>query len=40
VACAGQSIIKISSLGINGIFVPARFADKFGFAVGQQFYSY
>jgi len=39
VACANNSLIRLNSLVINGIFVPARFADKFGFATGQQFYS-
>ncbi len=39
VACAGNSMIKINSLGINGIFVPARFAEKFGFTSGQRFTS-
>jgi methionyl-tRNA formyltransferase len=39
VACSGNNIVRIHSLSINGIFVPARFAAQFGFAAGQQFYS-
>lgn len=39
VACAGNTMIKINFITVNGIFVPARFVDKFGFATGQKFTS-
>jgi methionyl-tRNA formyltransferase len=39
VACAGNTMIRINFLTVNGIFVPARFVDKFGFATGQKFTS-
>ena len=37
VACAANSAVKINFIALNGIFVPARLAGKFGFAAGQKF---
>ena len=37
VACAGNSAVKINCVNANGIFVPARFAEKFGFIAKQRF---
>jgi len=37
VACMENSCLKINHLNINGIYVPARFAQRFGFATGQYF---
>lgn len=37
IACAGYSVVKVNFLVLNGIFVPARLAEKFGFASGQKF---
>ena len=37
VVCSDNKPIRINHLNINGIFVPARFADKFGFTEGSVF---
>jgi len=37
VACADNGAIKINCMNANGIFVPARFAEKFGFIAKQRF---
>ena len=39
VACANNSAVKLNSLNVNGIFVPSRFAEKFGFGIKQSFVS-
>ena len=37
VACAHNSEVKINCMNANGIFVPARFAEKFGLMAKQRF---
>jgi len=37
VACANNTIVKINHFNANGIFVPARFAEKFGLVAKQSF---
>lgn len=37
VACSGNACLKINHININGIYVPARFGHRFGFAAGQYF---
>ena len=37
VASANNSVVKINEMNINGIFVPGRFANKFGLVVGHCF---
>ena len=37
VACSQNSVIKINHLNANGIFVPSRFAEKFGLMAKQSF---
>lgn len=39
VACAGNRLIKVNHLNVNGILVPSRFAHKFGFSMGENFVS-
>ena len=39
VACAGNTVVNLHHLNISGMFVPGRFAEKFGFAAGQRFAS-
>lgn len=37
ISCASNSLVKVHQMSINGIFVPARFADKFGIITGNCF---
>jgi methionyl-tRNA formyltransferase len=37
VVCLNGQVLQVNILNINGIFIPARFAAKFGFAKGQRF---
>lgn len=39
VMCSSHSVLKVNYLNINGIFVSARFANKFGFAAKEVFCS-
>jgi methionyl-tRNA formyltransferase len=37
ITCINGRVLRVNALNINGIFVPARFAAKFGFAKGKRF---